>query len=318
MQCKICSNSGNNKKYSFKELMYGTKKEFDYFECSECGCLQIMEIPNNLSEFYPANYYSFESNKKSESFLKNYMKRKRFWYSVNNKGFIGKLLVSKFGAPQISDWVKKADIKSSDSILDVGCGDGHIIKDFYNAGYKNVTGIDAFIEKDILLGSKVKVLKRRIEDITEKYDFIMFNHSFEHVVDPVTTFTAIKKALNPGGTAMIRIPVTGKFAWREFGESWVSLDAPRHLFLHSEKSMMTLAGKTGLKPAGIVYDSNSFQFWGSIQYQKNITLRGPKSYADNPEGSIFSNEEIRGFEERALLLNKENDGDQACFYFKNI
>jgi len=32
-----------------REMMYGFRDEFIYIECSECGCLQIAEIPEDIS-----------------------------------------------------------------------------------------------------------------------------------------------------------------------------------------------------------------------------------------------------------------------------
>jgi 2-polyprenyl-3-methyl-5-hydroxy-6-metoxy-1,4-benzoquinol methylase len=316
MECRICGNSKENNNFVFNELMYGTLEEFEYFECSACGCLQISKIPEDLSKFYPSDYYSFNSAKTSNSLLKNYMKRKRFWYAVNKKGIVGKILTDKFGIPPIAEWIKVAGVNIHQRILDVGCGDGHIIRDIYNAGFKNVKGIDAFIEKDFLLDGVIKIEKRTIAGLKEKYDLIMFNHSFEHVLDPISAFSEAAKALNKKGVILIRIPVFGKYAWRKFGKNWVGLDAPRHLFLHSEKSIKLVGRSSGFELVDTVYDSNSFQFWGSLQYQKNIKLWEEKSYAQNPASSIFSKEEIVGFEQLTTDLNEKKDGDQACFYFR--
>ena len=57
--CRICHES-SSKTYIAKEMMYGTRDEFEYFECENCGCLQISEIPTNLGDYYPSNYYSFK------------------------------------------------------------------------------------------------------------------------------------------------------------------------------------------------------------------------------------------------------------------
>jgi hypothetical protein len=57
--CRICGNEDDNQAYQVKEKMFGFRDEFTYFECSICGCLQISEIPENISKYYPLNYYSF-------------------------------------------------------------------------------------------------------------------------------------------------------------------------------------------------------------------------------------------------------------------
>ena len=56
--CKVCQNSEHNKTFIAREMMFGVRDEFEYFECSNCGCVQIAEVPSNLAKYYPAEYLS--------------------------------------------------------------------------------------------------------------------------------------------------------------------------------------------------------------------------------------------------------------------
>ena len=40
--------------------MNGTRDEFPYFECTDCGCVSLVEIPENLGEYYKNGYYSLQ------------------------------------------------------------------------------------------------------------------------------------------------------------------------------------------------------------------------------------------------------------------
>jgi hypothetical protein len=60
-QCKICGNTENNNVVIAREMMFGFRDEFKYFKCSFCGCLQIVEYPEDLSGYYPETYYSYKS-----------------------------------------------------------------------------------------------------------------------------------------------------------------------------------------------------------------------------------------------------------------
>ena len=51
--CKICANSRGNKYHTIKEMMFGTRHSFDYLECGECGTIQIVTPPDDLSPYYP-------------------------------------------------------------------------------------------------------------------------------------------------------------------------------------------------------------------------------------------------------------------------
>ena len=57
-----------------KEMIFGFRDEFTYFECSKCGCLQIMQIPRNMGKYYPSNYYSFKKLDNQNNFIKKYWK----------------------------------------------------------------------------------------------------------------------------------------------------------------------------------------------------------------------------------------------------
>jgi hypothetical protein len=80
--------------------------------------------------------------------------------------------------------------------------------------------------------------------------------------------------------------------------------------------MRILAAQSNLNLYNIVYDSTSFQFYGSEQYKKNIPLRDALSYSENPRNSIFTRAELSAFTKRARELNDTGQGDQAVFYFK--
>src|SRR5262249_6924860 len=142
-----------------------------------------------------------------------------------------------------------------------------------NWGFRRLTGVEPYIERDITYSRDVKILKRSIEDVEGAFDFIMFHHSFEHIGKPLSTSRGAYRLLAPGGRVMIRIPVSDSEAWRIYGTDWVQLDAPRHLFLHTRNSIQVLSHSAGLTLDEVVCDSNDFQFWGSEFYRRDIPLR---------------------------------------------
>ena len=65
-KCKICGEIRENHCYNVKEMFYGTMEEFTYFECSHCHCMQIMDIPDNMGQYYGDDYYSFGKREETE------------------------------------------------------------------------------------------------------------------------------------------------------------------------------------------------------------------------------------------------------------
>ncbi len=318
--CRICENSEHNIDYEVREMMLGLRTLHNYFECADCGCLQITEVPDNIQSFYPSDdYYSYDEVK-AASGLKGFLIKKRDRYAATGKCLLGKVM-QRFQPHDKLPSLQHANVNLDSKILDVGCGAAHLLHSMKEAGFKNLLGIDPFNKEDINYPNGLKIEKKSIHDLTPNnktgdWDLIMFNHSFEHVFDQHEVLEKVFGLLKPGGTCMIRIPTVTSWAWRSYGADWVQLDAPRHFFLHSIRSMQLLADETGLSLDDVVYDSFAFQSWGSIQYQHDIALQDENSYAVNPSKSRFNSEDIREFEEHSKELNRTKSGDQAAFYLK--
>jgi hypothetical protein len=203
-------------------------------------------------------------------------------------------------------------VSAGSKILDVGCGAGELLHQMAADGFTNLTGIDAFIHDETTDGP-VKIQKKTIADVTDRYDFIMLNHSFEHMAEPLDELSRLFELLQDEGRLLIRIPIMGSYAWRRYSVNWVQLDAPRHLFVHTPESLRILAKAAGFQVLRTRYDSTDFQFWGSEQCERGIPLWSARSYAVNPRESGFSHDDIRRFERQAAVLNARGDGDSACF-----
>ncbi len=297
-----------------KEMMFGTMEEFLYFECKECGCLQIKKIPTNIDSYYPRGYYSYNPFRRKGIIISELIKL-RNKYAIFGKGFGGKVL-QHFHTNYKLLSLSPLSLSRNARILDVGCGVGEVLLSLREMGFTNLLGVDPFLADDLIYENGLRIMKRSLDEIKGEWDLIMFHHSFEHLPNPLATLEFVRSVLSDNGWCVIRIPTVSSFAWGKYRENWVELDAPRHLFLHSVKSMKMLAMQANLQLIDIIYDSTAFQFWGSEQYLRGIPLDSKNSYAINPKNSIFSKKEIRSFEREAKNLNKQEKGDRAVFYFK--
>jgi SAM-dependent methyltransferase len=213
-------------------------------------------------------------------------------------------------------WLRRRQVRPGSSLLDVGSGMGHLLFFLRGLGFSHLIGIDPFIHADRHFPGGITVLKRRLGDISGHFDHIVLNHSFEHMGAPLEVLKQLRALLAPGGQLIISTPVASSFAWREYGRDWVQLDAPRHLFIHTHRSLELLAERAGLRIADVVYDSTEFQFWGSEQYRVGIPLSDRRSYAVSRRRSIFTRETIERYRLRAHALNSTADGDSASFYLE--
>jgi len=318
MICKICGNSENNKEFKIREMMFGFRDEFTYFECLRCDCLQIAKIPENMSKYYPLSYYSFKKVGNSKNFLRQILKVKRDKYTLFKKDFVGKI-ISKRYPNMFFDTISRIGLNYNSKILDVGCGAGNFLYSLSKIGFKNLVGVDPYLRKSTKEWN-VKIYNKSIRKLpdNEKYDFIIFNHSFEHIYEQLQTLIKVYKLLPEDGVCLIRMPIKTDYIWNCYGINWVQIDAPRHFFLHTLKSFELLVKKSGLSIQDIVFDSTEFQFWGSEKYKRDIPLNLENSYSINPKKNIFTLSEIEKFKKVAKELNTKKQGDQAVFFLQKI
>jgi hypothetical protein len=126
----------------------------------------------------------------------------------------------------------------------------------------------------------------------------------------------VVERLSSSGQCLIRIPMADSYAYKHYRENWVQLDAPRHVYLHTVKSMHKLCGRAGLKVQKVVFDSSAFQFWGSELYKKGISLFNQEQKKFRDPRNYFSVSELETYTAEAARLNKANEGDQAIMIIK--
>ncbi len=314
MRCAICSNEKNNERLSIKEMMLGFRDRFDYFKCNDCGCIQIEKVPDNLGHYYPASYYSYQSGttKPSRKLIDYLMFN---YYSGYRRTIVGSVLSKKHTSADFHSWFGNMGISNRKTkILDVGCGGGELLKRIYAAGFTNCTGIDPFNEKDVSYSSSFKILKQEIAEHAGKYDLVMLHHSLEHMPFQEQVIQKISSLLAPNGKALIRIPIYSEPLMEKYGMNLVSLDAPRHLFIHSIQSIERLLAKNHFKVNKKVYDAKAFSFTASEQYKMDISMyNDDRSYYLNNK-DLFPPEVIKEHQQAIRILNKDEKSDTVCLY----
>jgi SAM-dependent methyltransferase len=299
-------------------MMFGLRHTFPYFECAQCGCLQITTIPKDIGPYYPSEYYSFDTASvapEPSPTLRNRLRLLRDRFAMSRRGVLGRFLFNIYPrGEELLPFLVPLRLRTSSRVLDVGCGSGQLLLQLRLLGFKRLLGVDPFIDRDIHYDSGVTVRKSTVFDVSGQWDLIMFHHSFEHISDPLETLRRCESMLAPGGCCLLRIPTVSSYAWEHYGTNWVQLDAPRHFFLYSIRALELLSAQAGLKIADVVYDSAGFQFWASEQYIRDIPLvSGPSRKSPSPS-PIFSESDILTFDEQARRLNANRQGDQAAFY----
>lgn len=271
--------------------MFGTNEVFEYNICSFCETIQIKDIPLNLSDYYPKEYYSY--NRDLKSTVKKIIKQK----TINILAFIKNDFIKNQGF--IGSGISYNDLKKS--VLDIGCGDGKLLKTLKVNGFSDLTGIDPYMEHDYIIKG-LKLQKMNLEQISGTYNLIMSHHSFEHMSDPHIFFKNLVRLLEDDGRIILRIPIYPNYIWDIYNVDWIQLDAPRHLFTYTLKAIKFLCDIHSLMILTLKYDSLPWSL-ASTEY----CMKG-KTHKEFEQNISITEEQLN----LCTQANEMNYGDSIC------
>lgn len=314
----LCGNTDGNHTYTVKELQLGLPEYFHYQLCGLCGSMQLLDVPADLSKYYPnEDYYSFKLDLHVRKKADPLRKIKTDYLLFGRNRILGSLLSIGYRLPEQLQWMKDTHAQYDSAILDIGTGNGSLLSRLFQYGFTNLSGIDPFINEDRDYGP-IRIWKKDIYEVTEQYDVVMMHHSLEHMFEPQRVLQQAMKITRPGGHVMIRIPIMGNYGWKKYGVYWCGIDAPRHIFIPFEKQMRKMAEDAGFEIEKFYYDSSDYLIWSSEQYKQGMPLHDPKSHMFHPENSMFSKEDIKRFRAIMKEQNQNANGDTAVISLRKV
>jgi len=282
--CDLCGGNEFEFILSGRDRIYNVPGEYNLKKCLKCGLFFIDPQPSKeeLAKHYPSSsYYSLRES------LPGWKKRLvillyKTFYSGNGSSMLKFVLFPLFPI------VRGTRILPSGKLLDVGCGSGKFL--VYMRHFKmDCYGVEPGVfDKRIATEYGLKIentslLEADYPDIF--FDVITLNYVLEHAASPFVMLKKIHRLLKPDGTAIIAIPQSNCLAFNLFGERWVQLDIPRHLFIFQVKSIGEYARRTDFKIETIRFNSNAFQFLGSLFYlfnRKREKFLSDQTFYENP------------------------------------
>jgi SAM-dependent methyltransferase len=297
-RCRFCDGEPASE-FEVREMMFGFRDAFAYARCERCSSLWLRDVPEDLSRYYGHGYYSMAADPKGAepSTAAALWARTLLWLQAVSARRAGKP-----GFPVYLRWFPDT-VTLQSRIADIGSGEAGLASRLSRHGFANVWAFDPFIDADRDSGN-AHYRKRMLSDVDGQFDVILFSHSLEHVPDPVQALRTAAAHLREDGEIIVRIPVAGSYAHRQYGANWIGLDAPRHLSIPSTAGMAFAAATARLWISQIFYDSLPIQFWVSEGYQRGISLRDQ----DTPDPVA-----LERLARQARELNERRDGDMAGF-----
>ncbi len=198
---------------------------FRYHECRSCGLLFLRNVPANLGDYYPDEYYYLPKNMEE---------------------------LSRCAAPETYKVELVQRFKSGGRLIEIGpgsCGFAYLAQ---QAGFE-VTAIEmnrrscAFL-RDVV-GVAVIESTDELASIRQagEADVIVLWQVIEHLLAPWELVRVASSRLKPGGILVLAAPNPDSFQRRVLKSRWVHLDAPRHVRLPTAKFIEKIAAAESLE-----------------------------------------------------------------------
>ncbi|MGV3523883.1 MAG: class I SAM-dependent methyltransferase [Candidatus Sericytochromatia bacterium] len=288
--CLSCGHIGPHPQRGAPEQATG--RNFDYLVCTGCGSLQLLQVPAQLADYYPADYYSYAQA--SASGLRGALRRLRNRGQLWDRTLWGRLLARMHPLESLAA-LQPIPLQRHSRILDLGCGQGQLVSGLRELGYREVWGSDPLLPEGRL---PPWILRQELAELAGDWDLIMLHHVLEHVPDPAALLRAARERLSPQGRLLVRVPTVDSWAYAHYGQHWVQWDPPRHLFLFSRTGLEALTQAAGFVTQAAWDDSSAFQFWGS-----EALRRGRPPRASALPQRLWQ-------DAKARQLNAQGQGDQ--------
>ncbi len=301
-ECNLCSSKNIIQRFILKDRLYGINGKFGISRCNSCGLIfqnpQLSE--KELATYYPPNYIAYNKGKSSRDKMIELLYKA--YYS--NKDY--RLLKILF--LPVKSLLRSMPYKKGARYLDIGCGDASFLKFVKQTGMEP-QGVDPFLKKSVPELNIKNISLHNAKYPNEFFDFITLNNVLEHVPNPLRILTECKRILNKDGKIFVNVPNSSSLNYHLFGSNWVSLDAPRHLYIFSNKTLSMYGKKSGLLIEKINYKSEPFTILGSIIYVINkLSGKGSKLEGNR----LISNRIVNILMlPLSILLNLLKIGDQT-------
>lgn len=201
-----------------------SKESFAIMKCSNCELLLTSPRPSKdeIGSYYQSEDYISHTNQANN--LINWVYKIARNYTLRKKFKLIKRLASK------------------ESILDYGCGTGHLLNYIQQNKSWKTLGIEPDeTARTIAIGDHGLNVVSSIEELPDKkFGIITLWHVLEHVHDLNETIQALKKHLSKKGRLVIAVPNHKSFDEQIYQQHWAAYDVPRHLYHFNQLTIKEL------------------------------------------------------------------------------
>jgi SAM-dependent methyltransferase len=266
--CDACAARAGHRVLDAPEREPGLGRRFRYQECGSCGHVQLLDGPADPEPSHAPDHSSLGPPPAPGDEPRLLGVRRAV---ANRLLGLSPAATEPLTAttPRLAPfgWLAGLGLSTDSRICDVGCGNGELLVQLWRYGFRRLHGVDPHAAGvGVEVAPDVYVQRCRAEHLTGRFDAILLNHALEHMPRPVSVLRRMRWCLPRNGVLVVRVPVAGTAARRRHGADRVTLDAPRHQFVPTVRSMYMLADRAGLQVERTFFDGHARQFRGGERH----------------------------------------------------
>jgi 2-polyprenyl-3-methyl-5-hydroxy-6-metoxy-1,4-benzoquinol methylase len=257
--CPICEQPLTPTSVRARDRLVTGDGPFTVLECAACeyGITDPQLSEDELARFYPGEYYEdFYEHTQRESGSRLHRLRDRF----RRNSAARRHRQPPFDLSGVA----------AGAMLDVGCGAGELLEHFAGRGWETY-GIDLSAAAVAAAGRRgAKTHQGTLEDQpweAGRFAVIAFQHSLEHIIDPIDTVRRAAALLAKNGLLVITVPNWS--CWQRrflFRNRWFALDLPRHQQHFSPVALTRIADLLDLEVRSVGTNSTAASTAYSLHY----------------------------------------------------
>lgn len=253
-----------------RDQFFGLEGTFSYERCTECRAMVLAPrpAPEEIGHFY-SGYYLPETL----AFLRLRASRGRP---------VG--LMSRLRARALLRSMRRLGLDGTQELeaLDVGCGLGALAGSLNRVPQITARGVDftpecASFARDVH-GVEVDVGELRDQNYPDaRFDLVTNWHYLEHVYDPASELREMARITKPNGWLCVETPTPSFFA-RIFGNKWLYLMPPTHLYHYQPNTLAKLIEAAGFEVLAVKRPWMPGELAGSIMFALGLNGLVPKVF----------------------------------------
>lgn len=254
VSCAFCGSDAFSAVLTGKDRDWGSGDAFTVVKCDSCGlaCVNPRPSKEEIGKYYPAENWSRASNRVPERDA-----------VISNAPWTA-------AAAERAGAITRLGMKGR--LLDVGCGDGFLLLYLARAGW-DCYGVEP---GEVAAAYAREVLGLKVSTGTFAkgafpaafFNVVNFHHVFEHLSDPAGTLEEVSRLLDKDGRLVISVPNFDSFDSRLFGNKWVGLKLPQHLFHYTRRTLGAFLEKAGFKVCEVSY--RSYEAADTMYYSESV------------------------------------------------